>query len=361
MIIQKLYVILTKEVKKIEYYFIINYYQYLLLIIILKMPKCLNNNNKSFKGTEKSPLGLGYCSASEKIDTIKIGKDGKEWIIKQTKSCKRWTKIKSSNTRSLVFTEDSSDEEKENNKKYDQKDKEDKEDKEDQEEDEKLPEINNFILDSNNINFDELPSVLYSQVYIPITSELEIETGLEEKFGGKIPFFIEDEKWPEINNISMTFLCQFLDPTSNNNLLYRIFVSRENNTIDFSNIIFSEENKKKQVIVKRKNEKKTFYLKPYRIDNWEKKSELLSYNDILKKTNLLDNEDLKKKYNSSKYFPSRNIKIGGTPQFNESPPIKIENYEFLQLTEENILRFKWGNDSEIAHITKNGKLYYDNI
>jgi len=216
------------------------------------MPKCLNNNNKSYKGTEKSPLGLGYCSASEKIDTIKIGKDGKEWIIKQTKSCKRWTKIKSSNTRSLVFTEDSSDEEKENDQKYDQKNKE---------EDETLPEINNFTFDSNNINFDELPSILYSQVYIPITSELKIETGIEEKFGGKMPFFVEDETWPEINNISMTFLCQFLDPSSNNNLLYRIFVSRENNTIDFSNIILSEENKKKQVILKRKNEKKNILFK----------------------------------------------------------------------------------------------------
>jgi hypothetical protein len=57
------------------------------------MPKCLNNPNKSFQGTEPSPKGLGYCAGSMKVGEKKIGKDGNMWIVKTfTDGSKRWIK-----------------------------------------------------------------------------------------------------------------------------------------------------------------------------------------------------------------------------------------------------------------------------
>ena len=57
------------------------------------MPPCKNDNTKTFKGTEPSPKGLGYCAHSEKIGTIKKGKDGNEWIIiKSSNNVKKWIK-----------------------------------------------------------------------------------------------------------------------------------------------------------------------------------------------------------------------------------------------------------------------------
>lgn len=59
------------------------------------MPKCKNDPKRSYKGTEPSPKGLGYCAHSEKVGTKRKGKDGNQWIIKQVKTSKRWMKIKS--------------------------------------------------------------------------------------------------------------------------------------------------------------------------------------------------------------------------------------------------------------------------
>lgn len=33
------------------------------------MPKCKNDNKRTYKGTEPSPKGLGYCAHAEKINT----------------------------------------------------------------------------------------------------------------------------------------------------------------------------------------------------------------------------------------------------------------------------------------------------
>jgi len=304
------------------------------------MPKCLNNNNKSYKGTENSPLGLGYCSFSEEEGTIKIGKDGKEWIIKQTKSSKRWTKINSTNSRSSVYIEDSS------------------------EEDTKLKTNNNesikneskdeIEIDLSNINFDNLPSSFHKDVYFPKIIKLKEETGLEEKFGGKIPFFIEGEEWPKKDNIYMTFLCQFCDPLRNNNILYRIFISNDDYTIELKKIDFSEINKEKQIIIKND----IVSLDAFKINEWDKKIELLSYNHILKKLNLLDCKDLNNKYFSTKLTPSYEIKIAGSPRFTQGEPRDSENYDFIQLTQSKFLNFEWG-DSGICHITRVGQYYFD--
>ncbi len=59
------------------------------------MPYCKNDPQKSYKGDEPSPKGLGYCAHSENIGTVKNGKDGNKWIISSTsKGVKRWIKHK---------------------------------------------------------------------------------------------------------------------------------------------------------------------------------------------------------------------------------------------------------------------------
>ena len=59
------------------------------------MPKCKNDPTRSFKGTEPSPKGLGWCAHGMKVGVVKKGKDGNKWVIKQVKNgSKRWMKIK---------------------------------------------------------------------------------------------------------------------------------------------------------------------------------------------------------------------------------------------------------------------------
>ena len=58
------------------------------------MPKCKNDPKKSYKGTEPSPKGLGFCAGSMKVGIIKKGKDGNKWIVKKIKNrSKRWMKV----------------------------------------------------------------------------------------------------------------------------------------------------------------------------------------------------------------------------------------------------------------------------
>jgi len=50
------------------------------------MPKCKNDKTKTYKGTEPSPKGLGYCGHAEKLGQKRKGKDGNQWIIKEIKN-----------------------------------------------------------------------------------------------------------------------------------------------------------------------------------------------------------------------------------------------------------------------------------
>jgi sugar-specific transcriptional regulator TrmB len=59
------------------------------------MLKCKNDPSRTYKGTEPSPKGLGYCAHSDQTGSIKVGKDGNKWIIKEIKNgTKRWMKYK---------------------------------------------------------------------------------------------------------------------------------------------------------------------------------------------------------------------------------------------------------------------------
>ena len=58
------------------------------------MPKCKNDPARSYKGTEPSPKGLGFCAHAMKEGATKKGKDGNKWIIKKVKNgSKRWMKV----------------------------------------------------------------------------------------------------------------------------------------------------------------------------------------------------------------------------------------------------------------------------
>lgn len=43
------------------------------------MPKCLNDKTRTYKGTEPSPTGRGFCGRAEKEGTLMRGRDGKTW------------------------------------------------------------------------------------------------------------------------------------------------------------------------------------------------------------------------------------------------------------------------------------------
>lgn len=65
------------------------------------MPKCKNDPTRTYKGTEPSPKGNGYCAHAETLGTQKKGADSKMWYVTQTKQgVKRWSKVSttSSNT-----------------------------------------------------------------------------------------------------------------------------------------------------------------------------------------------------------------------------------------------------------------------
>lgn len=58
------------------------------------MPKCKNDPTRTYKGDEPSPKGLGYCAHTEKLNSIKKGKDGNKWLVSKNKNgTKRWTKV----------------------------------------------------------------------------------------------------------------------------------------------------------------------------------------------------------------------------------------------------------------------------
>ena len=66
----------------------------ILNIISYIIPKCKNDPTRTYKGDELSPKGLGYCDHTEKLNSIKKGKDGNKWMISKNKNgTKRWTKV----------------------------------------------------------------------------------------------------------------------------------------------------------------------------------------------------------------------------------------------------------------------------
>lgn len=217
---------------------------------------------------------------------------------------------------------------------------------------------------------------MINDAYVPIVKRIKKitkETGLEEKFGGKLPFMMEDEKWPTNDiNEPMSFIFQLKDPRqqlNNDLILYRFFMKSENNekfyaAIDKSNIKLlpielSEKNIKKQN--KDIINSSDFILKPYEIVSWQKKMELACVNEFY---NFVKNEVKNKDnfiyifYNHLNYNGQIDtIKIGGTPRTRQLYNL-YKLFNFIQLSKTYYLPITWG-DNGIGHINKLGNYYWD--
>ncbi len=258
------------------------------------MPKCTNDKTKNYTGNEPSPKGLGFCASAEEVGAIMSGKDGSNWIVTQTKTCKKWVKVKNETTITEPKTKPKP--------------------------------------KTESLDFDNMEEDCYTYSYIPDVDENELtdERGYEEKFGGSKPFFIEGESWPLLNEESnMYFLCQFKDPRKEDNILFRVFYSieedeedseedleenlREKNyaTFKFFPIELSEENLKKQIVLE-SPDFKTPYNKGYQIKSWNPLKELRHVSYIINKYSLKFEEKYFNEYFTSKYLPSKETKLGGT-------------------------------------------------
>ncbi len=318
------------------------------------MPKCSNDETKSYTGNEPSPKGLGFSASAEEVDKIMIGKDGANWIVTQTKTCKKWVKVKNEKKSESKTDSESNIEPKSKSKtKFKKKD----------------------------INFNELDEDCYTYSYIPDVDENELtdENGCEEKFGGSKPFFIEGESWPLCKLITdeecmMLLLCQFKDPRKEDNILIRVFCNFYHyNVLDVYKpvvkilpIELTEENLKKQVLLEppKPPYESVKPLKSYKIKSWNKSKELKPLSFILNKY------DVKYKYAHmmnvgryiySNYSPCSETKIGGTRNYCTSVGgYNSDPENFLQLTECEYLDLYWG-ELGIAHINEDGELDYDYI
>jgi hypothetical protein len=290
------------------------------------MPICKNYPSKLFRGIEQSPLGLGYSALGENNSTIRKGLDNNLYIVKETRSGKKWYK-------------------------YDLE-----------------------------IDFNNLPNDCYINAYVPKCIKIEdtINTSLKEKFGGKYPFFVKGEKWPiDQDGIPMVFCCQFIDPrkNKNNKILYRVFLPIDNendSTLDdyhISKILLSNENISNQIFITKPinidtDNENTIY-DCYIINEWHRIKELKSFDYISIKFNIPKyvfsiNNDLHyeyhDKYNNSKYTPECGIKIGGTPVSTQGNP--YTSHDLLQLSHARYLPYGWG-DAGIGHISEDCTLEWD--
>lgn len=320
------------------------------------MPKCLNDEKKYYKGTEPSPKGLGYSASGEEVDEEMIGKDGFNWIVIQTKTCKKWVKVQAKSEETSKVNNDVK------------------------------PEVSTDVKSKVNaevsaevkpktkskpkkkvIDFDNLDENDYINAYLPDVSEKEItdETGLEEKFGGTKPFFIEGESWPLINTEEhMKLLIQFKDPRKKDNILIRIFSTIDEDNEDYDDPIFkvlkielNEENLKKQIVLNIPSFKKPY--KGYEIKKWNSSKELKPLLYIMNKYGYTKTPSkYNDQYYDSPYLPSLGTKVGGTPMYCQYNDNDEEPYNFLQLREYKYCPYGWG-DSGIAHISERGSLDWD--
>jgi len=59
------------------------------------MPKCKNDPARTYRGTEPSPKGLGFCAHASQVGSKKKGNNGEMWIVKKiANGSKRWVKLK---------------------------------------------------------------------------------------------------------------------------------------------------------------------------------------------------------------------------------------------------------------------------
>jgi len=279
------------------------------------MSKCINDPTKKFTGKEKNPKGRGFCASAEEDGTIMIGKDGNYYEVKTIKNGKKW------------------------------------------------------IIKEINIDFDYLSDDCFTNVWFPLIQKLKLkETGLEQKFGGQIPFFVKGEAWPvDSEKIPMVFFCQFKDPRKEDNILYRVFLPTDNendcllNEVNITKIELTKDNLKNQIIINKNpidTQEFNSVFEPYVISEWEKKSEFKQFKYIMEKYNIpMNYGKLYDIYMEHKHTPSSRIKVGGTPTSTQDED-DVQEYDLIQLTDSQFLPYMWG-DCGIGHISTDCKLIWD--
>jgi uncharacterized protein YwqG len=265
-----------------------------------------------YKGDESSPLGLGFSPKNLNAGTIKVGKDEKPYFVKETKTNKFWSKI----------------------------------------------------------DFNDLPQSSYETAFFPeieLLEKVEEETGLEDKFGGNKPFFMEGETWPtNKEGEKLTFICQFVYPfNSTKKELIRIFLPIDDDGYlsDFyshiTKISLNKKNLKNQIVIENK-EIKT-HRPIYLIKKWNEKKELKSLRFFSEKYGLDERsnefEIITNSYDKSKYVPSFDDKVGGTPVFCQYMDGESKKHLF-QFSESKAIPYTFG-DSGIAHVFNDLEFYWD--
>jgi hypothetical protein len=290
------------------------------------MPKCINDETKTYKGDEPSPKGLGY-SASKLDDGFKqIGKDGNIWIVQKTSKYNRWIKDTSNDSIETI-------------KLYTMK------------------KIKDQLMYMDEVDgkktwvefdFDNLPEDCYTQAYIPVCEEIKgKETGLEEKFGGNVSYHLIDDEYPK----DMILLCQFKDPRTTDNIMYQVFINQD--SMDYIIKKIDLDDTRKKIIVKNKSE-----LKPYKIKSWNKTTELTSFTKLKNKFTFSSQIEniLWDKYYDHSLLPSSYVKVGGTPMTTQNGD--YDDMDLIQLSFDKFLNFEWG-DAGIAHVSTTLNLEWD--
>lgn len=209
-----------------------------------------------------------------------------------------------------------------------------------------------------------------NEVYFPVVSKdiLKKENGLEEKFGGLVPFFIKGEKWPMVDDVPMTFFCQIKDPREKNtNFLYRVFIGIDSPSFYeqcwITKIELTEENLKNQIFIDKPecDLSKTEYgeintYDAYLIESWTKNYKLKQLDYYKEKFNI-DEDDIFDAYYDSKKAPNQHIKVEGTPASTQDEDT-VQPYNLLQITDCKWMPYMWG-DCGIGHISNDCELIWD--
>jgi hypothetical protein len=292
------------------------------------MPKCINDETKTYKGDEPSPKGLGYSAGKLEPGHKQVGNDGNMWYVK---TCNRWVKesmeddkIYNVSSKSFKIT--------------------------------KIKKGKNNVLmcdesdgNKNWIDFDfsRLPDDCYVYAYLPICEKMtEPETGLEEKFGGKLPYLHKNKPIPtDQDDKPFIFLCQFRDPRSDDDALYQMFISGDKIDFEIRKIKLNTDlinNQCKDMIESE--------LEPYKIVGWKKIKELVTFEKLRDKFKF--SQQVKKilwdQYFEHSLTPNQGIKVGGSPVTCQAVDY---DEDLLQVTHQTILDLDWGN-AGIGHFSE---------
>lgn len=196
------------------------------------------------------------------------------------------------------------------------------------------------------INVNELPKDCYCESKTPITEIIQPndETGLEEKFGGQYPFFLEEDgiEWPtDRNNIPYIFLGQWKHP-EDKNILIVCFVND-----DLSDtFVFESDITIKHIKIQKPDNGKG--LECHKIIDYEKNKELKPLSFLYKRLRLPENDNFEDHYHESN-LNFDGCKFGGSAMYCQYSKDHDDFNKFLQLSQCSILDFKFG-DAGIAHI-----------